>query len=237
MKIKSENSQVPKRFDVEDEIFIMCMTEMEEFPYYITNFSDIIGKYDNRLISLDFKNLSLDSVRERLNGDLINIEHHSFINSNLMRRNYQYSVILHSNSGRHIHPFIFYTGDLPVERVIYLNDLMFFNPNWFITKEIDGNIRLNNLLYKKNQHIKLNIQDCFDLIWMPKFKTDMEFEECILKCINLLKGLLMDDKIRSLVERSYLLWLGRCVKDDEKLKVAKEVFNMSALKVRPLKMY
>ena len=79
MKIKSENSQVPNRFDVEGEIFIICMTETEEFPYYITNFTDIIGKYDNRLISLDFKNLSLDSVRERLNGDLINIEHHPLL--------------------------------------------------------------------------------------------------------------------------------------------------------------
>lgn len=75
MKNNSNYSQVPSRFDVEDEIFIICMSETEEFPQYITNFNDIVGRYDNRLISLDYKNLSLDSVRQRLNGDLINIEH------------------------------------------------------------------------------------------------------------------------------------------------------------------
>ena len=147
MENKSNYSQFPSRFDVEDEIFIICMSETEEFPKYITNFNDIVGRYDNRLISLDYKNLSLDSVRQRLNGDLINIEHHSFINSRLMRRDYQYSVILHSNSGKYVHPFIFYTGALPIKKVDYLNDLMFFNPNWFITKEVEGNIRLNNILY------------------------------------------------------------------------------------------
>ena len=192
-----------------------------------------MGRYDNRLISLDYKNLSLDSVRQRINGDLINIEHHSFINSRLMRRDYQYSVILHSNSGQYVHPFIFYTGALPIKKVNYLNDLMFFNPNWFITKEIDGNVRFNNILYKKNENIELNIFDCFDLIWLPKFNTNMGFEECILKCICLLKDLPMDDKLRYLVERCYLLWLGRYVCDEEKYNLAREGFTMSALKVRP----
>ncbi len=233
MENKSNYSQFPSRFDVEDEIFIICMSETEEFPKYITNFNDIVGRYDNRLISLDYKNLSLDSVRQRLNGDLINIEHHSFINSRLMRRDYQYSVILHSNSGKYVHPFIFYTGALPIKKVDYLNDLMFFNPNWFITKEVEGNIRLNNILYKINENIKLNIFDCFDLIWLPKFNTNMEFEECILKCISLLKDIPMDNKLRYIVEKSYLLWMGKYVKDENKLEKARKCFTMSELKLRP----
>ena len=233
MENKSNYSQFPSRFDVEDEIFIICMSETEEFPKYITNFNDIVGRYDNRLISLDYKNLSLDSVRQRLNGDLINIEHHSFINSGLMRRDYQYSVILHSNSGKYVHPFIFYTGALPIKKVDYLNDLMFFNPNWFITKEVEGNIRLNNILYKINENIKLNVFDCFDLIWLPKFNTNMEFEECILKCISLLKDIPMDNKLRYIVEKSYLLWMGKYVKDENKLEKARKCFTMSELKLRP----
>ena len=233
MENKSNYSQFPSRFDVEDEIFIICMSETEEFPKYITNFNDIVGRYDHRLISLDYKNLSLDSVRQRLNGDLINIEHHSFINSRLMRRDYQYSVILHSNSGKYVHPFIFYTGALPIKKVDYLNDLMFFNPNWFITKEVEGNIRLNNILYKINENIKLNVFDCFDLIWLPKFNTNMEFEECILKCISLLKDIPMDNKLRYIVEKSYLLWMGKYVKDENKLEKARKCFTMSELKLRP----
>ena len=233
MKNNSNYSQVPSRFDTEDEIFIICMSETEEFPQYITNFNDIVGRYDNRLISLDYKNLSLDSVRQRLNGDLINIEHHSFINSRLMRRDYQYSVILHSNSGKYVHPFIFYTGALPIKKVDYLNDLMFFNPNWFITKEVEGNIRLNNILYKINENIKLNVFDCFDLIWLPKFNTNMEFEEGILKCINLLKDIPMDYKLRLIVEKSYSLWLGKSVLDENELEKARMCFTMSELKLRP----
>lgn len=235
MKNNSNYSQVPSRFDTEDEIFIICMSETEEFPQYITNFNDIVGRYDNRLISLDYKNLSLDSVRQRLNGDLINIEHHSFINSGLMRRNYQYSVILHSNSGKYVHPFIFYTGTLPVEKIDYLNDVMFFNPNWFITREVDGNIRLNNIIYKINENIRLNVYDCFDLIWLPKFNINMEFDECVLKCINLLKDIPMDYKLRLIVEKSYSLWLGKSVLDENELEKARECFTMSELKLRPFK--
>ena len=235
MKNNSNYSQVPSRFDTEDEIFIICMSETEEFPQYITNFNDIVGRYDNRLISLDYKNLSLDSVRQRLNGDLINIEHHSFINSRLMRRNYQYSVILHSNSGKYVHPFIFYTGALPVEKIDYLNDVMFFNPNWFITREVDGNIRLNNILYKINENIKLNVYDCFDLIWLPKFNINMEFDECVIKCINLLKDIPMDYKLRLIVEKSYSLWLGKSVLDENELEKARECFTMSEIKLRPFK--
>lgn len=152
-----------------------------------------------------------------------------------MRRNYQYSVILHSNSGKYVHPFIFYTGTLPVEKIDYLNDVMFFNPNWFITREVDGNIRLNNILYKINENIRLNVYDCFDLIWLPKFNINMEFDECVLKCINLLKDIPMDYKLRLIVEKSYSLWLGKSVLDENELEKARECFTMSELKLRPFK--
>ena len=233
MEIISPYSQVPIRYDVEDEIFIICMSETDEFPQYISNFNDIVGRYDNRLISSDFKNLSLDSVRQRLNGNLINIEHHSSISAELMRRDYQYSVALHSNTGRYVHPFIFYTGDLPIRKVDHLNDLMFFNPNWFIAKEVEGTIRYNGFLHMKEEQIELNVYDCFDLIWLPKYNTNMGFEECILKCVCLLKDLVMGDRLRNMVERCYLLWVGKYIKDKEKLGRVQEVLSMSALKVRP----
>lgn len=55
------------------------MSEIEEFPAYITQLDDIVGKYDSRYISKSYKNLNLDSVRQRKNENLINIEHHSSI--------------------------------------------------------------------------------------------------------------------------------------------------------------
>ena len=45
MENNSNYSQVPSRFDTEDEIFIICMSETEEFPQYIANFNDIVGRY------------------------------------------------------------------------------------------------------------------------------------------------------------------------------------------------
>ena len=79
----------------------------------------------------------------------------------------------------------------------------------------------------------MNVFDCFDLIWLPKFNTNMEFEECILKCISLLKDIPMDNKLRYIVEKSYLLWMGKYVKDENKLEKARKCFTMSELKLRP----
>lgn len=165
--LKNKNIRIPVRLDVEDEIFIICMSEIDEFPIYITKISDIHNKYDSRVISSSFENLNLDSVRERANGDLINIEHHSSINDELMRRDYGYCVNLHKASKKQVNPFIFYTGELPVEKVHHLNDLMFFSPIWFITQEINGNALLNNLKYKAFNQEEWNVYDILDFIWLP----------------------------------------------------------------------
>ena len=61
----------------------------------------------------------------------------------------------------------------------------------------------------------------------------MEFDECVLKCISLLKDIPMDYKLRLIVERSYFLWLGKSVLDEKKLEKARNCFTMSELKLRP----
>ncbi len=86
--LKNKKFHLPFRYDVEDQLFIICMSGIEEFPNYITKISDIENKYDSRVISSSFENLNLDSVRQKSNGDLINIEHHSSINDDLMMRDY-----------------------------------------------------------------------------------------------------------------------------------------------------
>ena len=108
----------PIRRDAEDEIFIICMSELKEFPEHITKLDDIIGKYDSRYISKSYKNLNLDSIMERKNKNLINIEHHSNINSDLMRRDYEYCITVHAASKRYVKPFIFY-WELPIKEVEY----------------------------------------------------------------------------------------------------------------------
>lgn len=193
--LKNKKFHLPFRYDVEDQIFIICMSEIEEFPNYITKFSGIENKYDSRVISSSFENLNLDSVRQKSNGDLINIEHHSSINNDLMMRDYGYCVSLHKASKKQVIPFIFYTGKLPVERVHYLNDLMFFSPMWFITQEINGNALLNNLKYKILNQKEWDAYDILDFIWIPTFYNDLPIEDLLLELLELFGHIIADDSL------------------------------------------
>ena len=92
------------------------MSELKEFPQHITRLNDINGKYDSRYVSKTYKNLNLDSVLERKDNSLINIEHHTTINPDLMRRDHEYCITIHAASKRHVKPFIFYTGALPIKK-------------------------------------------------------------------------------------------------------------------------
>ena len=45
----------------------------------------------------------------------------------------------------------------------------------------------------------------------------------------------MDYKLRLIVEKSYSLWLGKSVLDENELEKARECFTMSEIKLRPFK--
>lgn len=231
--LKNKTIQILSRLDVEDEIFIICMSEIEEFPRYITKARDICNKYDSRVISSSFENLNLDSVRERSNGDLINIEHHSSINEDLMRRDYGYCVSLHKASKKQVNPFIFYTGKLPIEKVHRLNDSMSFSPMWFITQEVNGNALLNNLKYKAFNQEKLNVYDILDFIWIPTFYNDLSIEDLLLELLELFNHIIVEDSLWDTAKRCLELWLGRWIRKSENKKFIMEVLNMSELVKRP----
>lgn len=231
--LKNKKFHLPFRYDVEDQIFIICMSEIEEFPKYITKISDIENKYDSRVISSSFENLNLDSVRQKSNGDLINIEHHSSINDDLMMRDYGYCVSLHKASKKSVMPFIFYTGKLPVERVHYLNDLMFFSPVWFITQEINGNVLLNNLKYKIFNQKKWDAYDILDFIWIPTFYNDLQMEDLLLELLKLFGHIIAEDTLLDIAQRCLELWIGNKIRKSKNTNFIKEVLRMSELVQRP----
>ena len=231
--LKDKKFHIPFRYDIEDEIFVICMSEIEEFPNYITKISDNFNKYDNRVISSSFENLNLDSVRERSNGNLINIEHHSSINDYLMRRDYSYCVSLHKASKKKVDPFIFYTGKLPVNKVHSLNDLMFFSPMWFITQEVNGNILLNNLKHKTFNQDEWDVYDILDFIWLPTFYNDLSIEGLLLELLELFGKIIADDSLLDIAKRCLELWLGRKIRDSKNKEFIMEVLNMSKLVQRP----
>ncbi len=233
MKDRKDNL-LPFRRDVEDEIFIICMTGIKEFPQYVTKFNDIVGPYESRFISSDFKNLNLDSVRIRKDNSLINIEHHSTINENLMRRDYEYAVTLFRATGKKVHPYILYTGDLPIKKVQYMNEINYFYPEWILTKEKDASVMLNNIECKIYKQEELNAYDVLDLIWLPKFYSDLAMNEVIMEIIRIFNKINASEFLLEQLQSCLILWAGRYIKDKDENEEIERRLNMSALKRRPL---
>ncbi len=233
MKKETKSQYVPIRHDAEDEIFIICMSEFKEFPEYITKLDDIVGKYNSRYISESYKNLNLDSVLERKDKSLINIEHHTSITPDLMRRDYEYCISVHAASKKYVKPFIFYTGKLPVKEVEYVNDTMFYNPTWIITQKINGNIRLNNLKYKIEKQEPSTVYDILDLIWLPKYQIDLNFVDTLLTCIELWKDMIAEEWLLNVAKKCLKLWIGRHIENEKLLLEIAGGLNMSSLELRP----
>ena len=228
----NEITEFTKVRNPEDEIFIKCMTQIKEFPQYITKYDDIEGPCDSRYISnSSYRNLNLDSVRLRKNGSAINIEHHSSINQYLMQRNYEYAINIFNATGRQVHPFIFYTGDLPVKKIIYMNEYNFFSPQWFILKEKDGMKRLNNIRYKHQYKSELNASEILDYAWLPKFDTNMTIQECIMELAKLSIDLPVNEYNLNFCKECVVLWAGKYITDIEQLNYINRCLNMSKLEL------
>ena len=222
---------IPVRRDAQDEIYTLCMLLTEEFPSYITGLDDALSRYDNKIISETYENLNTDSVRQLPNGDLLNLEHHKVMNADMMRRDYEYFTILLNISKKKVTPYIFYTGDLHVEKVFHGNDLMFFRPEWIITKKINGNIKLNNIKYKIEKQLKLTTYEIFDLIWLPTFNINLSIDECIMEIISIYKSIIADSWLLDLLKRCLKLWVGRYLKNKNELKKAAEVLDVPLQKL------
>lgn len=230
---EKDESTFPIRCDPEDEIFVKCMSRIKEFPQYITGYDDIEGPYESRFISSGYRNLNLDSVRIKSDKSSINIEHHSSISQEAMRRNYEYAVNVFNATGQTVYPFIFYTGNLPVDKITYMNQLNYFHPQWFILKEKDGMKRLNNIKYKTDNDIDMHIFEFLDYIWLPKFKLDITIEECIRELVELYNKLSADEFILNFTKECLALWVGRYIKDQDELKYMARCLNMSKIEERP----
>ena len=224
----AKDSKDYKVYHLEDLLFVKCLVQFEEFPQYITGFKDIRNSFDSRFASSsNFSSLNLDCVRQREDLSLIDIEHHSSIRPDLMRRNYEYAVNLYNVTGYTVHPFIFYTGDLPVNKIIRMNDFNTFQPHWFILKEKDGMKSLNNIKYKTFNKIDWNVFDAIDFAWIPKFDIDMLIEDCIVELAEIYKIMPADNKFLQFCRESLKLWTGKYIKDKERLDKVKECLNMS----------
>ena len=169
------DNSLPDKWDAEDKIFNLCMVEIDEFPQYLTRLEDIEGIFHQRFLSKSYRDLNLDSVRERSNQSLIN------------------------------QSYIFNTGPIPSLKIEYVNPISFFSPIWINTKEMTASICLNNIRYKMSNNEVINVYDVLDLIWMPKFRLDISIEEMIVEIAGIYRELIIDKKLSYVLRRSLIL--------------------------------
>ena len=228
-----DNGLVDK-FDAEDTIFNNCMNDFSEFPAYITGHDDIIGPLPTKFMNPAFKNLNVDSVFRRENNVLVNIEHHSSLNSNLMRRDYNYLTTLVEATKSFVEPVIFNTGPIPSKNVEYANDTMFYNPSLFNTQEIRGIVNLNNLRYKIMNKEELTQQDALDLIWLVKTNIDIDYEELLHELsVEIWAKAVAPRWILDAIRKNLILWAKKYLTDKIIIKEFKEALNMSKIEIKP----
>ena len=164
----------------------------------------------------------------------MNIEHHSSITPDLLRRDFEYAAALHLESKEFVWPYIFNTGKIPNITIDYLNSTMFFNPCWVNTVEIDASQKLNNIRYKLSHREVINAFEILDLIWMPKFRNEMTVEEVILELVEIYKGLIVDEGLLDVLRRCIILWTGKYITEENQLKIIKEGLDMSAMEIKSI---
>lgn len=228
------DNELVDKFDAEDTIFNNCMNDFEEFPAYITGYDDIVGHYPVKHMDPAFRNLNMDSIRRRKNGRLLNIEHHSILNSNLMRRDFTYVTTVFEASKLFVEPFIFNTGPIPLKKVEYINDTMFYNPTIVNTCEIRGIVRLNNLRYKINHKEELAQSDALDLIWLVKTNIDIDREDLLHElAVDIWAKAVAPRWMLDAIRKNLILWAKKYLKNKDIIKEFKEVIKMSKIEIKP----
>lgn len=197
MTKKADDMDFPRRYDAEDKIFNLCNVQSLKFTQFITNFDDIEERYSERYLSDDFRDLMLDHVSLRKNGNLVHMEHHTVMSSSIMRRNFQFLTTLHNASKRLVHPFIFNTGDIPKNTIEFAAPTSFYNPIIVNIQEIEESVRLNNIKYKIDHNEKINIFDIYDLVWMPKYRSDRKSDDIVVELSEIYNRLSVDDDLLS----------------------------------------
>lgn len=234
MNSKIVYNSLPDIWATEDRIFNICMTQIQEFPQYITDFDDIVGYFPEKYISDTYRNLNMDSVRLRKNGELITIEHHSSIDHAKLRRNFEYLTTLHAASKKRVLPFIFNTGIIPELTVDYVNFTTFYNPIWFNTQEVEASVKLNNIKYKILKQELINAYDILDLIWMPKFRSDIPIEDIILELVDMYNHLIVSKHLLDIFRKCLIMWAGKYVANEDNKDKVIGGLNLSAMEANDL---
>lgn len=231
MSNKVVDKTLPNKNNTEDIIFNLCLVETNEFVEFVTKFEDVVGPFHSRFLSDYYKDLQLDNVSLRANGELIHVEHHSVMSDYLLGRDFQYLTSLSLASGRLIRPFIFNTGEIPKKTIKFASPTSFYNPVWVNTQEIEESVTLNNIKYKIHINDEINVFDILDLVWVPKYRSDREIEDIVVELVDIYNQIIVDAELGDFLRTSLVLWAGKFVSKEENKKKVIEGLDMSAQEV------
>lgn len=235
MSKKIVDKTLPNKNNTEDIIFNLCMVETDEFVEFVTKFNDIEGPFHSRFLSDNYKDLQLDNVSIRANGELVHIEHHSVMSDYFLGRDFQYLTSLSLASGRFIYPFIFNTGEIPKNTIKFVSPTSFYNPVWVNTQEIEESVTINSIKYKIHNNDEINVFDVLDLIWVPKYRSNREIEDIVVELVDIYNQIIVDEELGDFLRTSLILWAGKFVSKEENRKKVIEGLDMSAQEVVDLR--
>ena len=190
---------------LEDRFFKYYWSKLpKKLHKYIEEPGNFKKAYPTELVTIDNENLFMDQLYERDDGYLNNVESQSSptYRKDLLRFNeYQkYSSIKYNKP---VNTIILYTGKTNRGMdCLWVSETNLLKPKFIIFKEINGDIKLNNLRYKINNNIKLDDIEAQDLILIPFMKVRADKE----KLVEELCSLLMKDES---IERNFKFNLRR----------------------------
>ena len=167
---------------LEDRFFKYYWDKLpSELHHYIGEPGNYKKKYPTEIVTIDNENFIMDQLYERDDGILNNVESQSYptYKKELLRFNeYQrYSSIKYKKP---VNTIILYTGN-PNHGIHeqWISETNLLKPKYIMFKEMNGNVKLNNLRYKINNNLSLDYIEAQDLVLIPLMRLDGNIEDIV----------------------------------------------------------
>ncbi|WP_405304245.1 hypothetical protein [Methanobrevibacter sp.] len=176
--------------NLEDKFFKYYWEKLpKELHYYIGEPGNYKKKYPTEIVTVNNENFIMDQLYERDDGLLNNVESQSSptYKKELLRFN-DYQRHSSINYKKPVNTIILYTGN-PNHGLyeLWVSETNLLKPKYIIFKEMNGNIKLNNLRYKINNNLSLNCIEAQDLVLIPLMNIDGNIEDIVEELCHLMK--------------------------------------------------
>lgn len=205
---------------LEDRFFKYYWEKLpHEFHRYIREPGEYRKKYPTEIITVNNENFIMDQLYERDDGVLNNVESQSsptYKKELLKLNDYQkYSSINHQKA---VNTIILYTGN-PDHGMyeLWVSETNLLKPKYVIFKEMDGDIKLNNLKYKINNNIALDNIEAQDLVLIPLMNSSRDKEELVEElCYLMMKDKTIDENLKFNLKRLEVFVINMFVRKEKR---------------------